>query len=62
MTKAERKVLLDLKAYIEFELNADKEDAFDRAMFTLMHDVGGIIREERCFLPRTHDYSKKVAA
>ena len=58
MTKTEKEILEDFRAFIDFALSADTmplEEVFD----TLTHDIVGLGEENRLFLPRTSGYCKR---
>jgi hypothetical protein len=54
MTNEEDTILDDMAAFIEWARENKME--FKEVLFTLTHDAGGIIRKERCFVPRTRGY------
>ena len=58
MLDKEIEILKDLESYIKFSI---KEDiSFTSVLYTIGHDVRGLINEDECFLPRTSGYSKHV--
>jgi hypothetical protein len=47
---------LDAVGFIDWCIENKKESSY--IFENLLHDISGIIREERCFLPRVDGYSK----
>ena len=58
MTDKERAQLTDMKAFIQYGLDESKD--FKWVLSNLGHDVGGLIREERNFLPRSDGYGQMM--
>ncbi len=50
--------LKDLVGFSKWCLDNQKEDML---LTTLLHDLGGLYREESCFLPKSSGYGKHVA-
>ena len=64
MTPREREILEDMQAYIQFELDQDTksggEGRLTKALGTLSHDVGGLLRGDECMAPRTTGYAEHM--
>lgn len=58
MTSRQRFILKDMAAFIVFGLNNGM--TFDSVLGSLSHDIGGIVRKERCFLPRSNGFAKST--
>jgi hypothetical protein len=58
MSSNDRKILRDLMAFIDYGIREDMD--LGLVLATVAHDVGGILRNDKCFLPRSHDYSIKA--
>ena len=58
MTSKQKAQLKDMQAYLQFIL--DRDMSFTAALGNLGHDIGGLIRKEECFLPRTDGYHKMM--
>lgn len=61
LTDKERAQLEDMAAFIQFQLDQDKvpesDVSFNNTLMHVSHDIGGLIRKDRCFLPRTDGYA-----
>lgn len=55
MSEKEKQILRDMGAYLMW-IAKQEGISFHAAMYTISHDVGGIVNEERCFTPRTSGY------
>jgi len=60
MSRKEVETLLDMEAYIKYAVKMRDKVSFMEVLSVIAHDVGGLIREEDCFLPRTHGYLYKI--
>jgi len=54
--KATLKQRRDMAGWIQFA--EGKGIAPEEISMNLMHDIGGIMRDDECFLPRTNGYAK----
>ena len=59
MRNKEAKILRDMEAFIRYALLSERFK-FTEVLFTLGHDVSGILNKDKCFLPRTHNYEQKL--
>ena len=46
----------DALAYLTESINAKRSP--DEILNTLLHDIGGVARQERCFMPRVSGWAK----
>ncbi len=61
MTEEEKQILRDMGCYLLWV--ATQEDiTIHSALYTISHDVGGIVHEEKCFCPRTSGYEAATQA
>lgn len=51
-------IIKDLYGYLQ--VTTKKGESAEVILATLAHDIGGIVRQEPCFLPRTHGYAKFI--
>jgi len=56
MKTKEIEVLEDMKNFISFGINFKKDYLW--ILGNLAHDIGGIMKEEKCFSPRSKGYKK----
>lgn len=63
MVKKEVETLKDLQAFIEFAIknHRKKRVTFSWTLVDLAHDIGGTVREDKCFVPRTRGYAERMA-
>ena len=53
-----KKFVEDLYAMAKF-LSKDKDMTAGEILFNVVHDLNGVVNEERCFLPRCDGYSDR---
>lgn len=56
-----REQIRDMWAYL-CTVPLDTREDLLAALVTITHDLGGIVRSERCFVPRTHGYFMRKLA
>jgi hypothetical protein len=54
MTNREKAQLEDIRAFIAYGLEDDIR--FEEILLNINHDLGGLIRRDKCFVPRTMGY------
>jgi hypothetical protein len=54
MTNREKAQLEDIRAFIAYGLEDDI--MFEKVLLHINHDLGGLIRRDECFVPRTKGY------
>jgi len=57
MTKKEKEILNDFKAFIDWSVKNKRSLSFTLA--NLNHDIVGLAKEDKWFSPRTTGYSKR---
>ena len=58
MKQKEKDILNDFKAFIDWGIQNKKD--FDYILYNLNHDIIGLAdKNDKLFLPRTHNYRKK---
>jgi len=61
--KQEKTILRDIQGFIQFVLDGKapcRGNAYFWCISNITHDLGGLMREEDCFSPRTSGYSKHI--
>lgn len=57
MKSKERQLLEDIAAFIELQLAGRNSIDYPMIVTTIAHDIGGVLRDERCFSPRVSGYA-----
>lgn len=60
MNRKEIEVLLDMMAFIHYAVLMRDRFGYPEVLGILAHDLRGLMNEEKCFLPRTHNYLRHL--